>query len=175
MAESVSSGDELQPVDLGASYVANASDLRAFLTGLLRNTHLADEALQATFGKALLHQEAISPDSMRAWLFQVAYREAMAIRRRQGVEARALEKLSWVSRRRSEAPEEDLVRRESIRRVRVALEALPPDQRLVVQKRIHEEQTFAEIAAELNVPLGTVLTRMRLALNKLRAGIRESE
>lgn len=33
--------------------------------------------------------------------------------------------------------------------------------------RIYEEKSFAEIAEELSVPLGTVLTRMRLALKKL--------
>ncbi len=38
----------------------------------------------------------------------------------------------------------------------------------MVERRIDSDQTFAEIAAELNVPLGTVLTRMRLALAKLK-------
>ncbi len=33
--------------------------------------------------------------------------------------------------------------------------------------RIFEEKTFAAIARELSAPLGTVLTRMRLALDKL--------
>ena len=51
--------------------------------------------------------------------------------------------------------------------MRAALATLPPEQRQIVQKRIYEEQTFASIAQELELPLGTVLTRMRRALRKL--------
>ena len=35
--------------------------------------------------------------------------------------------------------------------------------------RIYEEKTFAQIARELDAPLGTVLTRMRSALRKLHS------
>ncbi len=52
---------------------------------------------------------------------------------------------------------------------------LPADQLQVVQLRIYEEQTFQEIARRLELPLGTVLTRMRLALKKLQTSLRESE
>ncbi|MCA9247413.1 MAG: hypothetical protein KDA42_09870, partial [Planctomycetales bacterium] len=48
---------------------------------------------------------------------------------------------------------------------------LPSEQREVVRMRIYEEKKFAEIAAELELPLGTVLTRMRLALKKLEAAL----
>jgi RNA polymerase sigma-70 factor (ECF subfamily) len=40
---------------------------------------------------------------------------------------------------------------------------------------MHDEQTFAEIAAALGVPLGTILTRMRLATNKLRKSLQRSD
>jgi RNA polymerase sigma-70 factor (ECF subfamily) len=43
----------------------------------------------------------------------------------------------------------------------------------VVEARIQHGQTFAAIAAELGLPLGTVLTRMRLALAKLRRSLAE--
>jgi DNA-directed RNA polymerase specialized sigma24 family protein len=39
--------------------------------------------------------------------------------------------------------------------------------------RVYEEKTFAEIAAETSSPLGTVLTRMRLAMNKLSQHMRK--
>jgi RNA polymerase sigma-70 factor (ECF subfamily) len=38
----------------------------------------------------------------------------------------------------------------------------------VVRLRIYEEKTFAEIAQLLNIPLGTALGRMNLAVRKLR-------
>lgn len=163
------------PASIGSQYVADADSLRAFLFGLLRNRELANEALQATFGIAVQKGATVNPASFRSWLFQVAYNEAMQIRRRQGIETRNLERLSWISRKRSETPEEDLVRRESVRRVREAMQELPAEQLEVVQLRIYEEQTFQEIARRLQLPLGTVLTRMRLALKKLQARLRESE
>ena len=54
-------------------------------------------------------------------------------------------------------------------RLRRAIDRLPAAQREVVIKRLAEDCSFAEIAAELGVPLGTVLSRMRLAIEKLRA------
>jgi RNA polymerase sigma-70 factor (ECF subfamily) len=38
--------------------------------------------------------------------------------------------------------------------------------------RIYEQKRFIEIANELRVPLGTVLSRMQLALSKLRRSLR---
>ena len=49
------------------------------------------------------------------------------------------------------------------------MERLPVEQRRVIRMRIYEDKTFAVIAEELGAPLGTVLTRMRLALRKLEA------
>jgi DNA-directed RNA polymerase specialized sigma24 family protein len=56
--------------------------------------------------------------------------------------------------------------------VRAALVTLPLEQQQIVQLRIYDERTFADIAAELGIPLGTALTRMRLALEKLRAALK---
>ena len=43
----------------------------------------------------------------------------------------------------------------------------------VVRMRIYEEKTFARIAKELKIPIGTALGRMRAALIKLRARLDE--
>ena len=51
--------------------------------------------------------------------------------------------------------------------VQLALETLPAEQQQIVKLRIYDELTFAAIAEQLGLPLGTVLTRMRLALKKL--------
>ena len=51
---------------------------------------------------------------------------------------------------------------------RSALGALPAEQSKVVWARMYEDKTFVQIAKESGLPLGTVLTRMRLALEKLR-------
>lgn len=160
---------------IGGLYEQLAPELRAFLLGLLRNHDLADEALHATFVRIIEKQETIRDSNPRGWLFQVAYHEAMAVRRRQGVERRGLQGLAWLKREPESSPDARLVRTEVARRIRQSLHALPPEQRLVVQKRIEQNQTFAAIAAELQVPLGTVLTRMRLALRKLQQQLTDLE
>ena len=63
----------------------------------------------------------------------------------------------------------DLELAEELERVRTALVRLPPEQQLVVQLRLIENKTFNEIAQLLGLPLGTVLSRMRLAMEKLRS------
>jgi RNA polymerase sigma-70 factor, ECF subfamily len=55
--------------------------------------------------------------------------------------------------------------------VHAALGDLPPDQRAVVQLAYFEGLTQSEIAGRLDIPLGTVKTRLRLAFDKLRTGL----
>ena len=148
-------------------------EIRAFLLGLLKDWHLAEEALQTTFAKAVVHHSEIQSETRRGWLFQVAYREAMLIRRKQGVEVRNLRGLAWLGRDGEAGPDARLIDQETVARIQDSLQTLPDDQRQIVQRRIEGNQTFAEIATELGVPLGTVLTRMRLALGKLRKQLKE--
>ncbi|HXG81521.1 MAG TPA: sigma-70 family RNA polymerase sigma factor [Sphingomicrobium sp.] len=52
--------------------------------------------------------------------------------------------------------------------VRKALKSLPVDQSTIVRLSFFAEKPHAEIARELGIPLGTVKSRIRLALNRLR-------
>ncbi len=53
-------------------------------------------------------------------------------------------------------------------RLRAAIDDLPPDQVVVLKKNFFEDKPHSEIALELGLPLGTVKSRVRLALAKLR-------
>ena len=68
-------------------------------------------------------------------------------------------------------PSEAFVERRDPRRARLreALDALPPEQLEVVRLAYFSEHTHPEIADLLNLPLGTIKSRMRLAFKKLRA------
>ncbi|MFV0443733.1 MAG: RNA polymerase sigma factor [Planctomycetaceae bacterium] len=169
----------LSPQQAGSLYLDCSEALLAFAWGLLRDWELAREVVQVTFGKALEYAGEVPPDARRKWLFKVARNEALALRRRNGVARKVQERLG-AERRLSqfESRQSDigasLLQREDVERVRKALESLPDAQREVVVQRIYEDKTFAEIAADSGLPLGTVLTRMRLALAKLEQALKST-
>jgi RNA polymerase sigma-70 factor (ECF subfamily) len=149
-------------------YEAHAAELRRFLLVICRNPAMAADVLQAAFLKLLEQGGGVRPESLKAWLFQVAYRLALAMRRREGVGQRVMESWAWLQSDETGPPDDSVARRESIERVRRAMNELPSEQRQIVRMRIDEEKTFAEIASELRIPLGTALSRMHAALQKLR-------
>ncbi len=158
----------IDPAVVAELYERHQAELRSFLIGVLRDSHLANDALQATFTKAMEVGHTAMRESLKGWLFRVALNEALAIRRRQQTRDRALQRVAWSRPDASESPVESVARRETVDVVRAALDELPAEQRRVVCMRIYEEKTFAAIAEELNLPLGTVLSRMQLAIRKLR-------
>lgn len=160
----------IDPAVVAALYLEHGEELRAFLIGVLKDHDLANEALQATFIKAMEQGHTARQETRKGWLFRVAFHEALAIKRRGKSYEKNIRKMAW-SRPPSEqnSPDDRLCRWETVVSVREALEKLPENQRQIVQLRIYEEKTFAVIAEELNLPLGTVLTRMRLALKKLES------
>jgi RNA polymerase sigma-70 factor (ECF subfamily) len=108
-------------------------------------------------------------------LFRVAFHEALTARRRRETRESAFRRVAGLAPAATEAPDERLIRGEVVEAVRQALERLPLDQRRVVLARMYDEKSFAEIAKEFGLPLGTVLTRMRLALDKLRRSLRPGD
>jgi RNA polymerase sigma factor (sigma-70 family) len=160
---------------VAALFQEHADRLRGMLWGVLRNRDAVEDVVQTTFAKALESTGDVRSASWKAWLFQVAYNEAMLLRRKEGVQQRAFQKLSAGQPSALEAwPGDGLAARELVDQVGKVLSQLPAEQQEVVRRRMHDEQTFAEIAAELGIPLGTVLTRMRLATEKLRKALQRS-
>jgi len=158
----------LAPAAVAALYLQHAEELRAFLLGVVRDPELAGEVLQATFAKAVELGHTARAESVKGWLFQVAFHEALALRRKRATADKASRKLAEIRPTTADPPEENLCRWETVEKVREALQELTPDQRRVVQMRIYEGLTFAAIAETLQIPLGTALTRMRAALQQLK-------
>jgi RNA polymerase sigma-70 factor (ECF subfamily) len=161
----------LDPTIVAALFVKHADELRRFLVGVLRNAEQANDVLQVTFVKAIELGHTAREESLKGWLFRVAYNEAIVVRRRQAVHHRATDALAAMDPRTPPAPDLPTLRGETIAEVRQAIERLPAEQRRVVHMRMYEEKKFVQIATELGLPLGTVLTRMQLALRKLRKAL----
>lgn len=144
--------------------------LLRFVEGITKNREVAADVVQVTFARALEIAGAVNPAARKAWLYRVAFNEALAWRRRQRVEQRAVDRLGrgLTETDPGARPESRLDAAERLHRLDQALEQLNPGEQRVVRLRLADDRTFAEIADELGVPLGTVLTRMRRALAKLR-------
>ena len=53
-------------------------------------------------------------------------------------------------------------------KLRKAVDALPEKQRMIVEQAFYGERSHTEIAEVTNLPLGTIKSRIRLALDRLR-------
>ena len=56
-------------------------------------------------------------------------------------------------------------------RLRAALKVLPPEQLQIVEQSFFADKPHSQIASELDLPLGTVKSRLRLAMTRLRAAL----
>ena len=145
-----------------------AGELRRFVWGVVRNPTQVDDVIQATYLKAVEKGAAARPDTAKGWLFRVAYREALVLKRREEIQTRTTRTLATLPTRSAPKPDENMIQSETVAAVRQAMTALSEPQRRVVLARMHGDQTFAQIAVESGLPLGTVLTHMRRALEKMR-------
>ena len=145
-------------------------ELLGTLYYLVGNVEDARDALQEAFVKCWRRRQSVAEVvNLKAWIFRVALNVGRDVR-----------STAWRRRRKSlpedEAmigseetpPEADLVHREQLALVRRALLDLRPEEQEVFLLRQNGEMKYDEIARLINIPVGTVKTRMRLALSKLR-------
>lgn len=167
---------KLDAIEWDRFYREHRQKVLNLLIGVLRDHSLAQEASQIAFIKAFEMIHEVESSARKAWLYRVAINEAWLIRRKQQTEQKHLQRVAETSP--SEAGFDsttDLSEQERIYQLKQAIEQLPADQKRVVLLRMRDDKTFAGIASDLNVPLGTVLTRMRLAIDKLRKLLQAEE
>jgi len=70
-------------------------------------------------------------------------------------------------------PDDILASEQQSQALRSALAVLTPDERNAIEAAFFSELTYAEVAARLNQPLGTIKTRIRSGLHKLRQALAE--
>lgn len=167
--------DKIDPAVVAALFLEHEGELRRFLIGVLRDRQLAHDALQITFAKLIERGHEVREGSRKSWLFRVAWHEALQLKRRAATGDRVIRDAAWTRKQTDDPSEEPVVRFEEVEAVRAALGELSPEQQQIVRLRIYDEKTFATIAEELRIPLGTALGRMRAALAKLRERLHRHE
>lgn len=126
---------------------------------------LAQEALVTVWRKAELFDP--SRASASTWIFRIA-RNLRLDDLRRGRPAASFEPDPTDLPPEPETPEGATLLRQRDHRVRRALTKLTPDQLRVLQLSFFQDCPHAEIAEVLGVPLGTVKSRIRLAIQRLR-------
>ncbi|MDH0863822.1 sigma-70 family RNA polymerase sigma factor [Mitsuaria sp. GD03876] len=132
---------------------------------------LAQEALVTVWRKAALFDPAQA--AVSTWVFTIARRLRIdATRRHRPDGAAAVDHLDdlVLDAMAADQPgvDEHADAARQARRVRDALGRLPPEQALVLRLSFYDDEPHARIAAELGLPLGTVKSRIRLAVAHLR-------
>jgi len=156
-------------------YESHRLELRRLILGVTRDPDLTEDVIQSTMAKAIELGHTAQEETLKGWLFRVAFHEALTARRRRETREQGERKLQFTLKRVIDAPDARLLQDEVIEGVRDAIDQLPLEQRAIVWARMYEDKTFAEIAENQKLPLGTVLTRMRLALEKLRRSLRPGD
>jgi RNA polymerase sigma factor (sigma-70 family) len=135
----------------------------------------ADELLQRTFLAAVEARDRIADGhGFRAFLFGVARRQLLLYYREQHRAGRRVDPMGNSTR----SPSALLGQREELRTLLTALRKLPIDAQILVELRYWEDLSVPEIAAVLEVPEGTVksrLSRIRSQVERLMSETDASE
>lgn len=138
-----------------------------------RAEELVQEVLLAVWRRSDTFDQ--SRASALTWIYSMARnRRIDEFRARGHAEPRA-EDLAWDSTRPPASTERAVERSRHRDALGVALVALPEEQRTVLERTFYDGLSLAEIAVENGLPLGTVKSRARLALARLRKALRPNE
>ena len=141
---------------------------------LARNPTEAADLVQETYVRALKAKESLRPSSnVKSWLFTILRNIWLNQLRHartapQIVELEAHESIADVAIETSKDPHAQYVSKMEQEKVRNAIQQLPEEFREIIILREYEELSYQEIAAMLDCPAGTVMSRLARARSKLR-------
>jgi len=140
--------------------------LRRFARTLTRNSHDADDLVQLAVERALSRLDREFPDSrLDSWMFGII-RNAWIDETRAQKRRNRLFTVAEAGENVADAASEAHIQRLS---VEAALAQLPEEQRMVVALVLVEGYAYKEAAAVLEVPIGTVTSRLARARETLEA------
>ena len=136
---------------------------------LTKNDADAEDVVQDACMRAMRYFSSLRDADARAWLFTIVRNVwySRVSRRSSVLETPSLEDAQDERPDDALDPEERLLQQYTVARVRAALEQLPVDFREVVVLREIEGLSYKEIAAIVRVPLGTVMSRLARARERL--------
>lgn len=132
------------------------------------DTGLAEDAAQEAFLRAWVHLPSYQPQAcLRNWLYRIAINAALDVLRRKPEETLEEEDAQMVTDQ-APGPETALIEKERVVLLQQAMKSLPEAARSVLVLREYSGLSYQEIASILEVPVGTVMSRLNYARNRLR-------
>jgi RNA polymerase sigma-70 factor, ECF subfamily len=163
---------------MGQLYDATSGLVHGLVLRLLAQKEDAEEVTLDVYMKAWRNAGTYSPErgTVTAWLLMMARSVSIDRIRHRNAQPKAVDLPDdWPDPPASGAsPEEQTVHTEWRRRVTAALAEIPAEQRQALALAFFGGLTHAELAEKLGQPLGTVKTRIRLGLTRLRKILEES-
>ncbi|CDY76004.1 RNA polymerase sigma-54 factor RpoN [Caballeronia glathei] len=157
---------------MGAEHelLAHVPRLRRYARALVRNPELADDLVQDTLERALRNFEKFEAGSdLRAWLFTIMHNLFLGQIRKASARASHVALDDEGIAEREFATQGNQADRLEVRDLDYALQRLPIDQREVVLLIGLEGMSYTDVALTLEIPLGTVMSRLSRGRERLRA------
>jgi RNA polymerase sigma-70 factor (ECF subfamily) len=155
----------------------DALQLAAWLAG---NRADADDIVQEAMLRAYKYLEQFSGAAFRPWLLAIVRNTAMTWLKRNRSPKLVLvpdfateESNTGMNAAQPETPEDRMLQRDLASRLNQAVAALPDEFREVIVLRELQELSYKEIAAVINVPIGTVMSRLSRARKLLMDALPE--
>ena len=152
-------------------YSRHRGPLFRFLLRQVREQGTAEELFQDVWQRVIAARQRYRPDArFSTWLYQIAHNRLTDHWRAKSHRPAAPEDAMERAEREPDpqTPERQLSAFEERRRLQLALEELPADQRETVLLRLEQELTLEEIGRITGVGRETVKSRLRYAMDKLR-------
>jgi RNA polymerase sigma-70 factor (ECF subfamily) len=138
--------------------------LRRYARAMLGDRAAADDLVQDTLERAWIRFDKWrSGSNLRAWLFSIMHNLRVDQLRRQKLSTYSIDDVD--DELPTRATQTDVL---EIRDLESALQQIPDEQREILMLVALEEMSYAEISSVLNIPVGTVLSRLSRGREKLR-------
>jgi RNA polymerase sigma-70 factor (ECF subfamily) len=138
------------------------------VTRMCGDTGLAEDAAQEAFMRAWVNLPSFQPKGcLRNWLYRIAINAALDVLRHKPEEALDDEQALKMPDQAAD-PETALINKERAVVLHQAVKSLPDAARAVLVLREYGGLSYREISGTLDVPIGTVMSRLNYARNRLR-------
>ena len=135
---------------------------------LCGETGLAEDMAQEAFLRGWTNLPSFHPQtSLRNWLYRIAVNATLDVLRRKTEDTLEEEAVQMVPDQAA-GPEATLIEKERVALLQHAMRTLPEAARSVLVLREYGGLSYQEIASVLDVPIGTVMSRLNYARNRLR-------